>query len=51
MAAVPETSKRFEILSPSTIPTATGVREMPCTDEGWPRAARIAGIVLQHSIP
>jgi hypothetical protein len=51
MAAVPERSNRFEILSSSTIPNATVVREVPCTDEGWPRIARIAGIVLQQSIP
>ena len=44
-------SMPWDSVSPGTTPKTTGEKEAPCTDDGWPKAARIAGMVLQQSCP
>jgi len=44
-----EDSGLWDSLNARTTPSATGENEMPCTDDGWPRATCMAGMVLQQS--
>jgi hypothetical protein len=32
-----------------TKPSTSDEKEMPCTDEGWPRAVCICGVTLEQS--
>jgi hypothetical protein len=51
MAAVAERPKLLDVLGASTTPNVMWIKETHCADDGWPRATRISGIVLQQSIP